>query len=230
MKGREVEVERQKRYDPHIVEQMIEKCHSNKYESTLQECLKVFIEIVQEGVIYVYTCCPKTLFRWSAHNIENINVTMVDKCNNWAKCKVDIIAKDSKEWICKICHSAICDARVSKLLIYNKMVILKQPPELNLYPMEESLVALKTPFMQIWDWPCGGQNLVHWNIVNVPVDIVPTINVLPRSTSNADTVAIKFREKRHINNVNYWKIYNQWMSGKLYIVLYTIVICIKMAR
>ena len=39
--------------------------------------------------------------------------------------------------------------------------IVEQPPELNLYLMEEGFVPFKIPFMQNQDLPCGRQKLVH---------------------------------------------------------------------
>ena len=92
--------------------------------------------------------------------------------------------------------------------------------------MEERLVALRIPFMSIQVLPCGEQMLLSGNIINVPVDIAPTVNVLPRSMSNTDVVAIKVKKKRYISDVNVRKIYDQWLSGKCCFILYTKMICI----
>ena len=50
------------------------------------------------------------------------------------------MSKDNKEWICKACQSTICHVTVPKLSIYNEMGIVQQPPELNLYAMEDLLL------------------------------------------------------------------------------------------
>ena len=55
-----------------------------------------------------------------------------------------------------------------------------RPPELNLHQLEERLIALRIPFMQIRELPRGGQYYLKGNVINVPVDIQPTINSLPR--------------------------------------------------
>ena len=57
--------------------------------------------------------------------------------------------------------------------LYNKMGFLEQPSELKLYAMEDRPLAVRIPFMQILDLPCGGQKLVCGDIVHVPVDIAP---------------------------------------------------------
>ena len=66
--------------------------------------------------------------------------------------------------------------------------------------------------MQISDFPCGVQRLVHGNIVNVAVDIEPSVNILPRSMNNTNS-----RDEKHTHNVNLRNIYDQWLYGKMYI-------------
>ena len=69
--------------------------------------------------------------------------------------------------------------------------------------------------MQFRELRCGGQQLVHGNIVNVPVDIAPTVNTLPRNMNDTETIAVKFKQKKNINIVNSKKTFNLWQYGKL---------------
>ena len=69
------------------------------------------------------------------------------------------------------------------------------PPELQLYSMEERLIALRIIFMLLRDHPVGGQTFVRGNFVNVPVDIAPTVNTLPRCLNESEIVTIKFKRK-----------------------------------
>ena len=55
-----------------------------------------------------------------------------------------------------------------------------KPQELNLHQLEERLIALRIPFMHIRELPRGGQDSLKVTVINVPVDIQPTINCLPR--------------------------------------------------
>ena len=57
--------------------------------------------------------------------------------------------------------------------------------------------------------------LVGGNIVYVSLDIASHVNVLPRSMSNTDTPAMKFKEEKNISNVNLRKINDQWLFRKL---------------
>ena len=81
----------------------------------------------------------------------------------------------------------------TKLSIYNKLGFPEQPAELKLYPLEEQLVALSIPFMQIRDLHHRGQNPVCGNIINVPVDIAPAVNTLPRHMNQNQIITIKFK-------------------------------------
>ena len=71
----------------------------------------------------------------------------------------------------------------------------EKPSELNLYPMEERVIALRIPFMQMRELPRGGQFCVKGNVINVPVDIQPTIKALPRQVDDTCTIPVKLKKK-----------------------------------
>ena len=50
--------------------------------------------------------------------------------------------------------------------------------------------------MQIRELPRGGQYSLKGNVINVPVDIQPTVNSLPRPMDENFTVAIKLKKKQ----------------------------------
>ena len=78
-----------------------------------------------------------------------------------------------------------------------------KPAELNLHQLEESLVAVRIPFMQIRELPRGGQYSLKGNVINVPVDIQPTINCLPRPMDENFTVAIQLKKKLSYKKVDF---------------------------
>ena len=69
-----------------------------------------------------------------------------------------------------------------------------KPAELNLHQLEERLIALRIPFMQIRELQRGGQYSLKGNVINVPVDIQATINCLPRPMDENFTVAIQLKK------------------------------------
>ena len=70
-----------------------------------------------------------------------------------------------------------------------------KPPELNLHQLEERLIALRIPFMQIRELPRGGQYFLRGNVINMPVDVQTTINCLLRPMDENFTVAIQLKKK-----------------------------------
>ena len=71
----------------------------------------------------------------------------------------------------------------------------EKPQVLNLHPLEERLISQRIPFMQIRELPRGGQMSVKGNVVNVPVDIQPTVNALPRQMNEHVTIAVKLKKR-----------------------------------
>ncbi|XP_070538389.1 uncharacterized protein [Ptychodera flava] len=69
------------------------------------------------------------------------------------------------------------------------------PPELQLHPLEERLVALRIPFMQIRELPRGRQVSLRGNIVNVIADVSTTVSTLPRTLNESQTIPVKFKRK-----------------------------------
>ena len=51
--------------------------------------------------------------------------------------------------------------------------------------------------MQIRELPSGGQLSIHGNVVNVSADVNSTVNFLPRSLNESETISIKL--KRRLN-------------------------------
>ena len=78
-----------------------------------------------------------------------------------------------------------------------------KPPELALHPLEERLVALRIPFMQIRELPRGRQLSMRGSVVNVPMDLEPTIISLPRNLDDSATVAVALKKKLCYSSVQY---------------------------
>ena len=109
----------------------------------------------------------------------------------------------NEEWVCHTCLSALRDSKPPKLSVANGMKWPDKPPELNLHQLEERLIALRIPFMQIRELPRGGQYSLKGNVINVPVDIQPTINCLPRPMDENFTVAIQLKKKLSYQKIDF---------------------------
>lgn len=79
---------------------------------------------------------------------------------------------------------------------------------MDLHPLEERLVTLRIPYVQIRELPRGGQYSAKGNVVNVPVYIQPEVNALPRQIDDSFTIAVKLREKCLTSHLCFLKMFD----------------------
>ena len=166
---------------------------------TIEEAIKQFHSDISIGPLYVCSCCHQTWFRKSVSKLMNVHISAESKQQHCT----DFISVNNEEWICHTCLSALRDSKIPKLSVTNGMKWPIKPPELNLHQLEERLIALRIPFMQIRELPRGGQYSLKGNVINVPVDIQPTINCLPRPMDENFTVAIQLKKKLSYKTVDF---------------------------
>ena len=181
------------KFDDHKVK----KISDHRYKD-IKECIEQFHSSIAVGPLYVCTCCHQTWFRKGVCMFKNINLPTSSRlfCTKF-------ISVNDEEWICHTCIGAIRDGKVPKLSVANGMKWPDKPPELDLHQLEERLIALRIPFMQIRELPRGGQYSLKGNVINVPVDIQPTINCLPRPMDENFTVAIQLKKKLAYKKVDF---------------------------
>ena len=71
--------------------------------------------------------------------------------------------------------------------------------------MEECLISHVLTFFQMRCNPFGGRAFVQGNVVNIPVDIAPTVKLLPQNLNDTQTVAIKFKYKKEYKKCGYYE-------------------------
>ena len=166
---------------------------------TIEEAIKQFHSDISIGPLYICSCCHQSWFRKSVSMLKNTHIPAESKRLHCT----DFISVNSEEWICHTCLSALRESKIPKLSVTNGMKWPVKPPELNLHQLEERLIALRIPFMQIRELPRGGQYSLKGNVINVPVDIQPTINCLPRPMDENFTVAIQLKKKLSYKTVDF---------------------------
>jgi hypothetical protein len=158
----------------------------------LADCIKIFEEKISNGPSYIYTCCHQTWFCDSVVNVSTFKKSASPSVNMYL---TNLKSVEDKEWICHTClNSSKCN-KIPLFSIANKMGFPEKPKELDLYPLEERLISLRIPFIQIRQLPRGGQFYVKGNVVNLPVDIQPTINYLPCTLDDPITISVKLKKK-----------------------------------
>ena len=188
----------------------------------MDECLKLFNINISNGPIYVCSLCLQTWFRRSVYNIEFIKVSSQAEEEKLNQCRRYYVSAENKEWICIGCRDSIKTGKIPKLSIENKMGFPELPTELNLNGMEERLTSPRLTLFQMRDLPCGAQKSVRGNSVNLPIDIAPTVDMLPRTLDNSETIAINFKrrmcykgcafKKENIRPAAVWKAVNYLMT------------------
>ena len=172
----------------------------------MTQLLNIFNSSIAEGPVYVCTYCEQIWFRHSVFNVNEITLKTNDERTTFNTCRTEYVSKDGKEWICKTCRNSIKQGKIPRLSLQNKMGFPKLPPQLKLFSMEERLIAPRIVFMLLRDHPVGRQTFVRGNFVNVPVDIAPTVNILPRSLNETETVTIKFKRKKQYKKCEFKEI------------------------
>jgi hypothetical protein len=172
--------------------------HQEKVESrrrtvgaSYKDCKEKFHAALLDGPVYVCTSCHQTWFKHSVVQAENVKALggVFDRCRTHYKSAHD------KEWLCRTCQTAIRCDKIPRLSVANKCSFPPKPDELNLHELEERLLSPRIPFMQLRELPRGGQMSIKGNVVNVPVDIAPTITSLPRHLGAAETIPVKLKRK-----------------------------------
>ena len=172
---------------------------NHQKDLTIEESIKRFHSDIAIGPLYVCSCCHQTWFRKSVSMLKNTHISAESKRLHCT----DLTSVGNEEWICHTCLSALRESKTPKLSVANGMKWPDKPPELNLHQLEERLIALRIPFMQIRELPRGGQYSLKGNVINVPVDIQPTINCLPRPMDENFTVAIQLKKKLSYKKVDF---------------------------
>ena len=152
-------------------------------------CIELFHKRISVGPVFICSCCHQT---WFKHSVSEVKPPFSEK--NKIYCS-GLVSVDNKEWICITCKNSIQSGKVPKLSVRNGMKWPDKPKELDLFPLEERLIALRIPFMQMRELPRGRQLSVKGNVVNVPVDIQPVVNALPRPFDENVTVPVKLKKK-----------------------------------
>ena len=207
IKKQQIRQEKRKFKDDSVIDVPRKRCKhdtdtlpkSHQKDLNIEESIKRFHSDIAIGPLYVCSCCHQTWFRKSVSMLMNTHISAESKrlyCT-------DLTSVGNEEWICHTCLSALRENKPPKLSVANGMKWPDKPPELNLHQLEERLIALRIPFMQIRELPRGGQYSLKGNVINVPVDIQPTINCLPRPMDENFTVAIQLKKKLSYKKVDF---------------------------
>ena len=116
---------------------------AKKHGDSIDNCIRLFHESIQDGPQFICTCCNQTWFKKSVNQVSSI------------KGSYDLLflngrfSVDDLEWICTTCKTSLLKNKVPKLSVLNGMCWTLKLKELYFHPLEERLISLHIPFMQV---------------------------------------------------------------------------------
>ena len=170
-----------------------------RYGLSFSESVDKFNEAICSGPSYICSSCHQTWFKQSVKEVASLNKTNLDT-QLLNGCLTGYISVSYCEWICNTCLSNIKQGKIPKLSVSNGMKFPTKPPELYLSNLEERLISLRIPFMHIRALNSGGQFSLKGSVVNVPADIEPTIQALPRLRNQSETVPVKLKRMKEFKH------------------------------
>lgn len=167
--------------------------HKKPYPVTEKEFITDFHTKIQQGPIFVCVSCEQLWYKRSVYNFDSVSNNIP---HGMSSCIQNIQSPDNNTYICHTCYVALSSNKIPTCCTVNGLQFEQIPVELqDLYPLEERLVALRIPFMQIRDLPCGRQLNLKGNVVNVPANVANTISTLPRTLNTAEIITLKLKRK-----------------------------------
>ena len=158
---------------------------------SMESTITKFHQIVSQGPLYVCTCCDQLWYKHSVTNADQIRQAISDIIKYLNNKK----SVDSKEWVCRTCHSYLVKNKVPPCAVANGMVFPEKPEFFDLNELECRLLAPRIAFQKLMQAPRGRQLKVHGNIVNVPADVTHTVSLLPRLQSHTGTIKVNLKRK-----------------------------------
>ena len=157
----------------------------------LPSLISKFHDDIAQGPLYIFTCCDQL---WYRHSV--ISATALKEKNPDIQNKVlNKKSVDNVEWLCKTCNMHLQKNKVPPCAAMNGLQFPKKPSFFDLNELECRLLAPRLAFQKLMQAPRGGQLKVNGNIVNIPADVVNTVNMLPRLPNETSTIKVNLKRR-----------------------------------
>ncbi|XP_078373061.1 uncharacterized protein LOC144656692 [Oculina patagonica] len=173
------------------------EAYTNRNQMSCDELVAIFRELVATGPTFVCTCCDQL---WYKHSL--VRAQTVLKLDNEAVLKCIKISEQccTAQWVCNTCYKHLKQNKIPPCAVQNKMNFPSKPDHLDLTEVEWRLVSPRLIFQKIHEAARGKQFKIHGNIVNVPADVVNTVTILPRLSSETETIKVQLKRKLKYKN------------------------------
>ena len=160
---------------------------------TVGDMITAFHDVISTGPVFTCTSCDQLLYRHSVQklsSLHSINQSILSSVT------LNKTSSDGVQYICITCSKYLRKNQVPPCSIANGLHFPDIPshlPTLNL--AEWRMLSPRLAFMRIHESAVGRQLRIHGNVVCVPADVCTTVNMLPRTTSDLETVAIQLKRR-----------------------------------
>ncbi|CAB4036289.1 Hypothetical predicted protein [Paramuricea clavata] len=145
----------------------------------------------QDSPLYICTCCDQL---WYKHSV--IPVTTLKENNpDVQKRLLNRKSVNNVEWLCKTCNKHLKNNKVPPCAAINGLQFPEKPSFFDLNELECRLLAPRLAFQKLMQAPRGRQLKINGNIVNVPADVVNTVNMLPRFPNDTSTIKVNLKRR-----------------------------------
>ena len=159
---------------------------------TLEELIANFHNAMSNGPIYICTCCDQLWYKHSVFLADKIRASHPDA----VKLLQNIISVNNAEWLCHTCMKHLKSGKVPPLAVVNGMKFPEKPATFfYLNELECRLIAPRLAFQKIMQAPRGKQLKINGNVVNVPADVINTVNLLPRLPEQSGTIKVQLKRR-----------------------------------
>ena len=165
---------------------------------TIDDAMTNFKAECKKQPVYICTSCHRLLWQ------KGVQKFSIDKYNK-IKPEITQLVLDEKyrissingsTYICHACHGALKLGRIPAQSKANRMTLDEIPDELkDLNTLELHIICKRILFMKLVKLPRGKQKGIRGAAVNVPADLGPACNLLPRLPADAHIVSLKLKRK-----------------------------------
>ena len=171
---------------------------------TVDDAMKIFKAECKNQPVYICTSCHRLLWRkgvqkFSIHKYNKIKPEITQLVLDE---KYRISSIDGSMYICHTCHGALKLGRIPSQSKANRMTLDEIPDELkDLNTLELHIICKRILFMKLVKLPRGKQKGIRGAAVNVPADLGPACNLLPRLPADAQIVSLKLKRNLSTNKL-----------------------------
>ena len=157
----------------------------------LQSLISKFHDLVSQGPLYICTCCDQL---WYKHSVIPA-MTLKENNPDVQKRLLNRKSVNKVEWLCKTFNKYLKNNKVPPCAAVNGLQFPEKPSFFDLNELECRLLAPRLAFQKLMQAPRGRQLKINGNIVNVPTDVVNTVNMLSRFPNDTSTIKVNLKRR-----------------------------------